>query len=297
MEYRVQDTTRFWYSSDIAYAASLWNNSSYKGTSTSFTFDDDGNTNAPTDYPDLNNVIGIGNLPSSIAALSHTYWYPSTGELYECDIVINSIAVLNIQPHHLAGPGDLCVMNALAHEFGHALGLSHLDKNSVGNWIEYIADTMYFDISPGEHKKHEGLECDDKWGIWITYDSGSIDPPNAPSAVDYLQSTEFQESEDGAIPTITKLVGNYPNPFNPETWIAYTLADDSKVDIRIYDVDGQIVRLLPLGNKSKGMYVEKESAAYWDGKTDAGQPVSSGVYFYSLVTDTSSYTKRMAILK
>ena len=132
MVFRVQNTVRYWYGSDITHAVSVWNNSSYKGTSTAFLFDDDGDTNAATDYPDLNNVVGIKNMPSHIAAQAHTYFY-GNGEIYECDMNINSISVLNIQPHSLAGANDLCVRNALCHEFGHALGLSHMDKNSVGS--------------------------------------------------------------------------------------------------------------------------------------------------------------------
>ena len=286
MVFRVQNTVRYWYGSDITHAVSVWNNSSYKGTSTAFLFDDDGNTNAATDYPDLNNVVGIKNMPSHIAAQAHTYFY-GNGEIYECDMNINSISVLNIQPHSSAGANDLCVRNALCHEFGHALGLSHMDKNSVGSWVEYIADTMFYDIEYGEHKK-EDLECDDKWGIWYTYDSGSVSLPTAPSVHDLLHpifDRELPLTEKGGIPTVTELIGNYPNPFNPETWIAYTLAE------------GQAIRVLELGRKPAGVYVEKESAAYWDGKTDTGEQVSSGMYFYSLITDSSIYTKRMVIVK
>ncbi len=71
MDFRVQNTVRYWYGGDIAIAKSQWNNSSYKGVSTSFDFNDLGNTNAPSDYSDLNNVIGILHLPSDIAAQAH----------------------------------------------------------------------------------------------------------------------------------------------------------------------------------------------------------------------------------
>ena len=96
---------------------------------------------------------------------------------------------------------------------------------------------------------------------------------------------------------MTELIGNYPNPFNPETWIAYTLAEESEASIQIYNAKGQVIRLLQLGNKPVGRYVEKGSAAYWDGKTDTGEQVSSGIYFYSLTTDSAIYTKRMVIAK
>ena len=158
---------------------------------------------------------------------------------------------------------------------------------------------MFYDIEYGEHKK-EDLECDDKWGIWYTYDSGSVSPPTAPSVHDLLHpifDRELPLTEKGGIPTVTELIGNYPNPFNPETWIAYTLAEGSVASIKIYDAKGQAIRVLELGRKPAGVYVEKESAAYWDGKTDTGEQVSSGMYFYSLITDSSIYTKRMVIVK
>ena len=127
-----------------------------------------------------------------------------------------------------------------------------------------------------------------------------INPPNnAPSAVNISQKPSdllYLQLQDGR-PTVTELVRNYPNPFNPETWIAYTLVEESMVNISIYTVRGDPIRLIELGVKSAGVYIEKDSAAYWDGRTDAGEPVSSGVYFYSLITDSSIYTKKMIILK
>ena len=292
MDYRVQPTTRFWYGADIAHAAAQWNDSSYKGTSSSFHFNDAGNTNAPADEPDLNNVIGIKELPFYIGAQAHTRAY-GNGEIYECDISINSIHWTHIQPHSLAGNSDYCVRNALCQEFGHALGLKDL-KKSV-----YAEDTMYYKAEPGEHKK-EDLECDDKWGTYWLYDSGRIRPPTAPSVEHFSQKTldlTRLSLEKGAIPAVTELVGNYPNPFNPETWIAYMLAQESEVSINIYDAEGQVVRLLQLGRKTAGVYVEQSDAAYWDGRRDTGTPVSSGIYFYSLITDSAIYTKRMVILK
>ena len=101
----------------------------------------------------------------------------------------------------------------------------------------------------------------------------------------------------GTVPTVTELVGNYPNPFNPETWIAYTLAEESKVKVHIYAAEGYVIRNIDLGRKSAGFYVDKESAIYWDGKTDTGSTVASGIYFYSLFTDSSIFTRRMVILK
>ena len=95
----------------------------------------------------------------------------------------------------------------------------------------------------------------------------------------------------------TALLQNFPNPFNPETWIPYTLADDSAVNIRIYDVEGKLVRRLDVGQQRAGRYLNRERAAYWDGKDQLGESVSSGVYFYTLEADAFSKTRRMVILK
>ena len=98
-------------------------------------------------------------------------------------------------------------------------------------------------------------------------------------------------------PQDTILGQNFPNPFNPETWIPYQLSRDSNVMITIYDVSGHTVRELNLGHKSTGSYMTNSSAAYWDGKNEAGEHVASGIYFYSLQTANFSATRRMVILK
>ena len=98
-------------------------------------------------------------------------------------------------------------------------------------------------------------------------------------------------------PKETMLRQNFPNPFNPETWIPYQLNRDSNVTIQIFDVSGHSVRTLNLGHKSTGAYMTSSSAAYWDGKNAAGEHVSSGIYFYALQTQYFSATRRMVILK
>ena len=95
----------------------------------------------------------------------------------------------------------------------------------------------------------------------------------------------------------TALLQNFPNPFNPETWIPYTLADDADVSVRIYDIQGKLVRQLDVGQQPAGSYLSRETAVYWNGKDRLGGPVSSGVYFYTLKADAFSDTRRMVILK
>ena len=95
----------------------------------------------------------------------------------------------------------------------------------------------------------------------------------------------------------TALLQNFPNPFNPETWIPYTLADDTDVNVRIYDVEGKLVRDLDIGYQRAGRYLSRQNAVYWDGRDQLGESVSSGVYFYTLKAAGFSDTRRMVILK
>ncbi len=95
----------------------------------------------------------------------------------------------------------------------------------------------------------------------------------------------------------TKLLPNYPNPFNPETWIPYQLSEAAHVRIRIYDVAGHMMRTLDLGTKPARSYLSRESAAYWDGRNDFGETVSSGIYWYELDTGSFSATRKMVVQK
>ena len=99
------------------------------------------------------------------------------------------------------------------------------------------------------------------------------------------------------LPKQTILLANYPNPFNPETWIPYQLANPSDVTLRIYTIDGRLVRLLSLGHKEVGIYQNRSRAAYWDGKNNSGEPVASGVYFYTFTAGDFTATRKMLIRK
>ena len=98
-------------------------------------------------------------------------------------------------------------------------------------------------------------------------------------------------------PKDTILAQNFPNPFNPETWIPYQLSKPTEVTISIHNVTGQLVRTLDLGLQSVGSYMTPATAAYWDGKNAVGERVSSGIYFYTLQTADFAATRRMVILK
>ena len=99
------------------------------------------------------------------------------------------------------------------------------------------------------------------------------------------------------IPTETELLHNYPNPFNPETWIPYRLAEDAFVTLTIYNQTGQVVRTLEVGHQIASAYENRSKAVYWDGRNEFGEGVASGVYFYHLSAGDYSATRKMVILK
>ena len=114
----------------------------------------------------------------------------------------------------------------------------------------------------------------------------------------YIRAIALLESVLAAMrPDKTQLLPNYPNPFNPETWIPYHLANPSNVQITIYDARGTVVRQLDLGHQREGYYTNRSRAAYWDGRNDFGERVASGIYFYQLQTDNMSLLRKMLILK
>ncbi|RKU14703.1 hypothetical protein C6503_14830 [Candidatus Poribacteria bacterium] len=99
------------------------------------------------------------------------------------------------------------------------------------------------------------------------------------------------------IPKETSLLPNYPNPFNPETWIPYQLSKAAEVVLTISDIHGRVVRDIDLGHRRAGVYQTKSSAVYWDGRNAQGEPVASGIYFYTLTAGDFTATRKMLIRK
>ncbi len=99
------------------------------------------------------------------------------------------------------------------------------------------------------------------------------------------------------VPEETSLLPNYPNPFNPETWIPYQLSEPAEVTISIYSADGKLVRTLTLGYQPAGIYRNRHLAAYWNGKNALGESIASGVYFYTLTAGKFTATRKMVIWK
>ena len=119
--------------------------------------------------------------------------------------------------------------------------------------------------------------------------------PPAPVAAAPAESS--QASAQREIPDATRLLANYPNPFNPETWIPYQLAASSDVQITIYDARGVLIRRMELGHQAAGTYTSRSRAAYWDGRNNQGERVASGIYFYQFRAGNVSSSRKMLILK
>ena len=121
---------------------------------------------------------------------------------------------------------------------------------------------------------------------------------STPQGFSYARGLQTLEQFARAlVPETTALLANYPNPFNPETWIPYQLSKAADVSVTIYASDGSVVRTLALGHQDAGMYKNRSQAAYWDGKNELGESVASGLYFYTLTADDFTATRRMLILK
>ena len=119
-----------------------------------------------------------------------------------------------------------------------------------------------------------------------------------PKGFSYERGIEVLEELARALtPNKTALLANYPNPFNPETWIPYQLSKAADVTVTIYASDGNVVRTLALGHRDVGTYKNRSQAAYWDGKNEMGESVASGIYFYTLIAGNFSATRKMLILK
>ena len=128
---------------------------------------------------------------------------------------------------------------------------------------------------------------------WLT-DARSLEVKDATMARGIVVLEQLLAS---LTPTETSLLPNYPNPFNPETWIPYRLAEDAFVTLTIYDGIGRVVRTLDVGHRIASAYESRSKAVYWDGRNEFGERVASSMYFYHLSAGDYSATRKMVILK
>ena len=174
---------------------------------------------------------------------------------------------------------DVATGTQIASFAGHTSGVSHVafspDEGTLMS-ASYDGTILLWDLTPEADRLTQVAE-------------GHQDSTAAPS--DLMLAAAM------LLPTQTVLLPNYPNPFNPETWIPYHLATAADVTVHIYSANGRLVRTLAVGNQPAGIYHSRSRAAYWDGKNGTGERAASGVYFYTLSAGDFSATRRMWILK
>ncbi|MCF7920006.1 MAG: C10 family peptidase [Candidatus Cloacimonetes bacterium] len=156
----------------------------------------------------------------------------------------------------------------------------------VGFKVQSInGDVAWFDTTPREEGK----------GAWFRINSWTqVNPNNDHNFV--IAAHGMSETVDGdetnVIPAVTALGKNYPNPFNPETNIEFSLAEAGEVNVDIYNIKGQKIKTLASGNYEKGAHI-----LHWNGQDDAGAPSASGVYFYKMKSGRYTSTKKMILMK
>ena len=196
------------------------------------------------------------------------------------------------------GAVDLQDLVFVASQFGQSGAENGADVNGDGivdiTDILLVAGALATDKgAPSAYSRSIGLLTAAEVEQWLGHTQHiNIKTPNVQRGIAVLQSLLAVLT-----PKKTVLLSNYPNPFNPETWIPYQLAAAADVTIRIYATSGGLVRTLALGSQSAGIYQSRSRSAYWDGKNELGEPVASGIYFYRLSAGRFTATRRMVIRK
>ena len=167
-------------------------------------------------------------------------------------------------------------------------------KNPVDRGAEDFQDRFKVRLKKGDNLLL--VKVSELWGGWSMFVGIDADVEVKPASAVPAAALMLSSSERH-FPTETVLLSNYPNPFNPETWIPYQLAKPSDVKITIYDTRGVVVRHLELGHQPAGTYIGRTHAASWDGRNAQGERVASGIYFYTLKAAEFTATRKMLIRK
>ena len=153
--------------------------------------------------------------------------------------------------------------------------------------------------SSGEIRRYQSLTVLTHGEVHRAYDLISAGPANSPD-IRKLKAhllRLLRSDRTTSLPTSPSLLPNYPNPFNPDTWIPYHLAQAGDVAISIYNASGQLVRTLNLGHREAGFYTNKGKSAHWDGKNHNGEKLSSGLYFYVMRAGHFTAARKMLLVE
>ena len=306
----IEEPTRTWKAAAFSQLTRILNSASVDGYSMrtgQYRYTEWGNngqhgTELYDYHADPNETVNIANLPENaelVAHLSerlHAGWQAALPEMQEQTPVpqtlpwdINNDGIVNIQ--------DLIsVSNSFDTDIP-ANPKVDVNKDGSVDIIDLLIVAAHFGEStnpaaPATHTdiSPKYLSLVDKWLAQgrLADDGSNVFKQGIATLEGLLNSV---------IPGKTVLLPNYPNPFNPETWIPYDLAKDTDVHIYIYNLKGEFIRQLSLGFQTEGTYRTQTQAAYWDGRNSAGEFVASGVYFYTLHAGQVKATRRMVITK
>ena len=252
---------------------------------------------------DPDETINIANLPENAELVAHLSEQMQAGWQGALPDVQEQTSIPQTLPWDINNDGvvDIQDLVLVSNSFGEKVPEhSKVDVNKDGhvNILDLMLVAAHFGGSSNAAASSKSIPFPPQYvnrvEKWLTearlVDDGSDVFRRGIATLEYLIGT--------SVPTETVLLPNYPNPFNPETWIPYDLAEAAEVYIHIYNTKGRSVRQLSLGFQTAGTYRTRSRAAYWDGRNSAGELVASGIYFYTLQAgQTSGATRRMVILK
>ena len=253
-------------------------------------------------YADPNETVNVANLPNNKDLVAHLSERLQAGWQAALPDVTEQISVPQTLPWDINNDGIvdisdlLLVSNSIDAETNEN---SKVDVNKDGS-VDII-DLLLVASHLGETCNGSAPKAN------FTVSQKYIDSMSRWLTVAYQQDDGSAVFRDGIAnlealigninPNKTQLFPNYPNPFNPETWIPFDLAQDANVLIEIYNLRGQLINKLNVGHQSAGSYRGKQHAAYWDGRNSEGEFVGSGIYYYSLITNNTKSIRKMVIRK
>ena len=196
---------------------------------------------------------------------------------------VNKDCVVNIQ--------DLVLV---ATKFGHREDIEEdVNQDNIVNIIDLVLVAAAFGDVAAAPTVFAQMLLADNLQQWIR----AAQNTNRTDATFQRGLANLQKFFSALMPEKTALLPNYPNPFNPETWIPYQLVEPAEITLSIYSVDGILIRTLALGHQPAGVYRNRDRAAYWDGTNEVGERVASGVYFYTLLAGDFKATRKMLVIK
>ena len=220
------------------------------------------------------------------------------GEMYLKAVVSDQLPVVSENAAYVNGDGVVNILDLVLVAQGISGGDGEGDVN--GDGVVNVFDLVQVagaigggGAAPSPHSLDPSIISATNVERWLTQAQGlGVGDAN------FQRGIRFLEQLLAALtPKETALLPNYPNPFNPETWIPYRLAREAEVAITIYDTKGTLVRRLALGNQAAGYYAERGKAAYWEGRNEDGEAVASGIYIYQFRAGDYAASRRMVIVK